>query len=99
MKQLDLLDWTRPATIIPFPTTKRIGKIRQTAAVVREKRGSERALEAYWAQVTDSMTRQMLRGQLPPLVIAEQLIDFENAVALEVRRLDVLDGYQKGRTP
>ncbi|MDH0613426.1 MULTISPECIES: DUF6074 family protein [unclassified Agrobacterium] len=97
MKQLDLLEWTRPASIIPFPTSKRIGKIRQTAIVVRQKRGSKKALEAYWTQTTDNIARQMLRSGIPPDIVCGELIDFENSVAAEVRRLDVLDGYSAPR--
>ncbi len=97
MKQLNLLEWTRPASIIPFPTSKRIGKIRQTAIVVRQKRGNEKALQGYWNQLTDNMARQMLRSGIPPVIVAGQLIDFENSVAAEVRRLDVLDGYSAPR--
>jgi hypothetical protein len=92
--QLDLLSWSKPADIIPFPASKRVGKIRHVASLIHRREGKDR--ETYWSRITDDMIRQMMKAQVPPVLIGIELCDFENAVFAEVRRLELVDRHKGG---
>lgn len=55
---LPLFRWSPPqAQVIPFPSTKRIGRIRKAVEVISSRK--PRGAEAYWRQITDAMRRQL----------------------------------------
>lgn len=86
--QLDLLNWKQSATIIPFPASKRVGKIRHVAELMQRREGKDR--ESYWNRITYDMIRQMTKAQVPAVLIGMELCDFENAVTIELRRLELV---------
>ncbi|GHD07710.1 DUF6074 family protein [Tianweitania populi] len=92
---LPLFAWSPPsATMIPFPASKRVGKIRRVAEMMRQRQGKEKALVAYWSRVIDDMTSQLDRAGFRPETIAKELFDFEASVNAEMARLSLLDRYR-----
>ena len=71
--------------IIPFPTSKRVGKIRRTAAVLAERHG--KSADQYWRQVSSGMRSQMVAANIPTVSIDEELRAFFDAVQAEMIRL------------
>ena len=68
---LPLLTW-KPATcqIVPFPAGKRVGKIRRTVEILKERNG--KGADHYWNQVVTGMRSQMTNAGL-----AEDLVEIE----------------------
>lgn len=83
---LPLFSWIPPRKFIPFPMTRRVGKIRDTAVKMLDKQ-TERAAEHYYTQVTDGLVRQLQRIGLPEIEIDEQIGAFWSAVHQEMTRL------------
>ncbi len=84
MKQLDLLCWTPPRTVIAFPLAKRAGKVRRVAEVLLTKRGQ--AADTYWRQTVSTISVQMERAGLEPDVISAELRSFHDEVQREMCR-------------
>lgn len=76
---------TASCEIIPFPTSRRVGKIRRTAQVLSEKNG--KGADHYWRQVIDGMRSQMRAAGLPDEVIERELEDFASHVFSTVRQV------------
>ncbi len=82
---LPLLRWSPPqCTVIAFPTTKRVGKIRRTAELLAGKSG--KAADRYWQQVSNGMRSQMESAGLAETEIDAQLQAFLDAVQNEMVR-------------
>jgi hypothetical protein len=72
--------------VIVFPMIKRIGRIRDVAAKMLDKR-TDRAAAFYRDQVTDCMLRSLARAGIPEHDQDEQLGAFWSAVQAEMIRL------------
>lgn len=87
--QLDLfsapIKEKRKGVLVPFPSSARAGKIRQTAAVLKRKNG--RDAERYWRQVTSGIFNQLLRSGIAREVAHAELMAFQNAVQAELWRI------------
>lgn len=83
-KQLDLLSWTPPRQVIPFPCEKRIGKVRRVAEVLEGKHG--KAADAYWRQTVDALVGPMERAGIPTETIRAEVRAFHDAVQRELVR-------------
>ncbi|WAJ30964.1 DUF6074 family protein [Antarcticirhabdus aurantiaca] len=85
--QPDLFDWQPPAaTVIPFPTSKRVGLIRRTAARIVESRTQKEA-DAIWRRTVDDMARQMERAGIGEVRIDVELTALREGVQVEMARL------------
>lgn len=82
MKQLNLLDWTPPCTVIAFPMAKRVGKIRRVADTLAVKRGA--AATNYWKQTVATLGGQMQRAGFDRDAINRELREFHDAVQREL---------------
>ncbi|CAI2932465.1 protein of unknown function [Aminobacter niigataensis] len=71
--------------VIPFPTSRRVGKIRRTAQVLSEKTG--KGADHYWRQVIEGMRSQMRAAALSDEVIDRELEDFASHVFSTVRQV------------
>lgn len=60
--------------IIPFPASKRTGKIERTAAILATKKG--KGADAYWKQVLGGLERQMRTAGIPKDIIEHELQAF-----------------------
>lgn len=90
---LPLFSWKPPAcVVIPFPASKRTGKIRRAAEVLVEKSG--KGADQYWKQVISGMRSQMERAGIPQSAIDTELQAFFDAVQSELVRLTY-----RGRRP
>lgn len=84
---LPLFSWQPPeCQILPFPSNKRIGKIRDTAMKWLDK-PTERSAEHYQRQVTEAMEGTFQRLGLSEAEIDEQIGSFWLAVDREARRI------------
>ncbi len=82
---LPLFRWTPPPVeVIPFPTTKRVGKIRRTAQQLYES--TQRGAEAYWRRTVTDLRRQMERAGIAEDRIERELRAFFDAVQGELNR-------------
>lgn len=80
---LPLFRWTPPVVeVIPFPMTKRVGKIRRTAEMLDEN--TQRGAEAYWRRTVTDLRRQMQRAGVPDDRIDRELRQFFDAVQSEL---------------
>ena len=87
MSDLPLFSWKPPAcTMIPFPMSHRVGKIRDVAAKLLEK-GTERHADYYCKQVTDGLVAQFEKIGLSEEQQGEQIGSFWSKVHQEVARL------------
>ncbi|WP_353642947.1 DUF6074 family protein [Mesorhizobium sp. WSM2239] len=84
-RDLPLFRWTPPAcVVIPFPTVKRIGKIRRTVEVLSGRNG--KSADQYWHQIISGMRSQMIAAGLPDDVIEAELRSFADAVFVTMNR-------------
>lgn len=83
---LPLFRW-RPASveIIPFPLTRRVGRIREVAAKMLAK-STDRHAESYRDQVTAGLMGHLTRIGLPEQEKAKHLDQFWKAVQAEIAR-------------
>jgi hypothetical protein len=65
-------------TIVPFPTARRVGKIRHTAELLSERSG--KGADHYWQQVIKGMRSQMVAAQLDEETIDRELKAFADCV-------------------
>ena len=66
------------ATIVPFPTKHRHGRIRHVAGILQRKRGAD--FDRYWRQTVLVMRRQMVLARVDDEIIEQQIRDFADAV-------------------
>lgn len=80
-----LLQWGRPtATVLLFPLTSRVGKVRHTASVLARKHGEDANL--YWKQVVAANRKHLARVGLPEQEIDAEIRSFFDAVQHELIR-------------
>lgn len=91
---LPLFTWQPPRRVIPFPTSKRVGKIQRVAEVLERKRG--RDADHYWRQVSSGMQNQMAKANIPREIIEAEMRAFLAAVQRELERRAY---QQSGRGP
>lgn len=84
MTQLSLLDWTPPRKVIPFPSDRRVGKVRHTADLLLSKHGDP--ARAYWRSVVTGLARQLDAAGIPADERDRQCRLFFNAVQHELQR-------------
>lgn len=82
---LPLFAWQPPRKVIVFPMTKRIGRIRSTAAKMLDK-PTDRAAQSYRNQVTASLIKSFDNAGIPEAEQDEQLCAFWEAVQGEMIR-------------
>lgn len=82
---LPLLAWKPPVRVLLFPLTRRVGKIRHTAAKLIQKHGEDANL--YWRQVVASNRKHLERVGLSEQEIETELRAFNDAVQREMMRL------------
>lgn len=86
MTDLPLFNWNPPVcTVLVFPLSRRVGKIRRTAEVLASK--SDKSALQYRATVLEAMHSQMAKAQLSQKTIAFEIAAFEAAVERELNRL------------
>lgn len=85
MTQLSLLEWKQPVLVIPFPSDRRIGKIRSFADKYRRCKTDAARLKA-WREVLGKMIHQMNRAGLPEETIQTELEAFKQAAIDEIER-------------
>jgi hypothetical protein len=86
MRQLDLLEWTPPRKVIPYPQHRRVGRIRDVAIKMLDK-PTERAAAFYREQVTDSLFKGLDRAGIDDDEQVLQLMAFWDAVRAEMDRI------------
>ncbi|RUX97251.1 DUF6074 family protein [Mesorhizobium sp. M7D.F.Ca.US.004.01.2.1] len=64
--------------ILPFPTNRRVGKIRRTVEVLSDRSG--KGADQYWKQVIAGMRTQMVSAGLADDVIERELRAFADEV-------------------
>jgi len=86
MKQLDLLAWTPPRQVIPFPTDKRVGHARKVA---EQLAGARTNREADWAltRACTALRNQMRAAGIPEDEIARQHDTFLRTISTECDRI------------
>jgi hypothetical protein len=94
--ELPLFHWQPSRQVIVFPMIRRVGRIRDVAAKMLDKR-TDRAAASYRDQVTDAMLRSLARAGIPEGEQNEQLGAFWSEVQLEMIRL-TYRGSQPGGT-
>lgn len=94
MKQLDLVELHRPVEIIPFPLTRRIGRIREVAGKLADK--TDRQTEHYLKQVTGGLFYQLERLGIPAETQDRMVEDFMTAVCNELNRRENIVGPSGG---
>ena len=82
---LPLFAWQPPRKLIPFPMAKRIGRIRDVAQRLLDKR-TNRSATHYRKQVTDALIASFDRIGVPETEQDEQLGVFWSAVEVEMGR-------------
>lgn len=81
---LPLFRWSPPkCVVLPFPTSRRAGKIRRTVEVLSSRHG--KGADQYWNQVIAGMRSQMIAAGLPDETIDRELRDFATAVFGRIR--------------
>lgn len=80
------LNWQPSRQVVVFPMVRRVGRIRDVAAKMLDKR-TDRAATSYRDQVTDGMLRSLHRAGISEDEQDEQLGAFWNAVQAEILRL------------
>ncbi|MER8793945.1 DUF6074 family protein [Mesorhizobium sp. M0984] len=70
-------------TVLPFPTTRRVGKIRRTVEVLSDRSG--KGADQYWKQVIAGMRTQMMSAGLTDDVVDRELRAFAEEVFGRVR--------------
>lgn len=86
MDQLDLLEWTPPRQVIPFPTEKRVGHARRVAELLDKARTNR---EADWAltRACRSLREQMKAAGIPADEIGRQHATFLKTIIAECDRI------------
>lgn len=69
--------------IIPFPASKRTGKIERTATILATKKG--KGADAYWKQVLGGLERQMKTAGISQDIIEHELKAFTAEVFSQLR--------------
>lgn len=83
--QLDLLDWKPSVEVIPFPTGRRIGKVRSFVNLYLTRK-TESGRKQLWRATLATLIHQMRRTGIDDVVIVKQLEAFEAAVVDEIER-------------
>ncbi|WP_287070773.1 DUF6074 family protein [Mesorhizobium sp.] len=70
-------------TVLPFPTVRRIGKIRRAVEVLSDRTG--KGGNQYWKQVIAGMRTQMVSAGLADEVIDQELRAFADEIFGRIR--------------
>ncbi|AWC25477.1 hypothetical protein CO731_04974 [Aminobacter sp. MSH1] len=89
---LPLFAWQPRPKVLLFPLTRRVGKVRHTAAKLAGKHGED--AELYWKQVVAANRKHLERVGLSEDQISDELRSLFDAVQGELHRL----AYQR-QTP
>lgn len=81
---LPLLAWSPSSKVIPFPASRRIGKVRRVAEVLL--RSNPRAAEAYWRRITADLARPLSQAGIHRDVIEAEITAFRETVQRELLR-------------
>ena len=76
-----------PCRVIPFPASKRVGKIRRTAEVLSARRTPTSA-DRYWQQVVATIERQMRAAGIDDEAVGHELQAFHDAVGRHLSYAD-----------
>ena len=88
---LPLFSWAqRSAAITPFPHSRRIGKVRQVAETLLERK-TERTRENYRKKTLSRLRSKMRKLGLSEQVIETEIKKFESALIAELNRLSFLE--------
>lgn len=82
---LPLFEWNRPPKVIPFPCSKRVGKIRRVAEVLSKKSDCPKDASIYWNRILSDLERQMAKAGVDPEQIATELQEFKTACRCAMR--------------
>lgn len=83
---LPLFRWTPPPMeVIPFPTARRVGKIRQAALGIINA-PTPRAEAGLWLRMTNSMASQMRKAGIAEARVENEMAAFFDAVQRELDR-------------
>lgn len=85
MTQLDLLEWKPRVRIVPFPTDRRVGKVRSFVDQYLSRKSDNGRLQL-WQSALATLAQQMRRTGIDDDVITEQLEAFKSAVVNEIQR-------------
>lgn len=84
---LPLFRWSPPpCRVLPYPLTRRVGKIRDVALKLSEK-ATEKHAAYYQSQVDDALRKQMIRIGLDDAAQDRALAAFWSCVRNEINRL------------
>jgi predicted GTPase len=83
--QLPLFSWAPPVKVIPFPASKRVGKINRLAAQIINA-CSEKDRNWRMTRAVDGMFKQMKRADIPTDEIEREVNEFIQAVVAECRK-------------
>ena len=84
---LPLFSWAqRSAAITPFPHSRRIGKVRQVAEILLERK-TERTRENYRKETLSRLRSKMRKLGLSNEIIEVEIQNFETVLSTELARL------------
>lgn len=84
---LPLFSWSPACKVIPFPSSRRLGKARRVAEVLEQKSGHDAV--AYWKRIIGDLSRQLAAAGVARTVIDSELREFHCAVQEELERRSV----------
>lgn len=84
MKQLNLLEWKPSVEVIPFPTDKRVGKVRSFVDHYLTRKTDNGRLKL-WQSTLTTIVHQMRRAGIPEPIILQQIDAFKQAVVSEIQ--------------
>lgn len=82
---LSLLEWNSPSKVIPFPCSRRTGKIRRVVEVLLQKSDRSKDASIYWKRILSDLERQMTRAGVDPEQIEIELQQFKTACRYAIR--------------
>jgi hypothetical protein len=83
--KLPLFEWSAKTKVIPFPCSRRVGKIRRVAEVLSRKSDCPKDASIYWKRMLNDLERQMARAGIGPDQIEAELQEFSAACRCAMR--------------
>ncbi|MCV0426221.1 MAG: DUF6074 family protein [Roseibium sp.] len=71
--------WKQDSKVIPFPCSKRVGKIRRVTEVLTNKSDCPKDAAIYWKRIMTDLERQMSRAGIEQDLIEIELQEFAAA--------------------
>jgi Family of unknown function (DUF6074) len=78
-KNLPSYNWYSSPKVIPFPCSRRIGKVRRVAEVLSRKANCPKDATTYWKRIITDLERQMTKAGIDPDRIETELQQFRTA--------------------